>query len=129
MKKFIFLLTALIFTFSFTSCNDDEELLNNDNEGPQEYIAPLPTEDLMVESVKVPTTVIGSDFDPETSALIRRLESRDNEITPNTQCVIIESGFIPYLSQSQKKDIKELYDRRGSIMLMSLRSDLHSIFL
>ena len=40
MKKFIFLLTALIFTFSFTSCNDDEELLNNDNEEPQEYIAP-----------------------------------------------------------------------------------------
>ncbi len=117
MKKFIFLLTALIFTFSFTSCNDDEELLNNDNEEPQEYIAPLPTEDLMVESVKVPTAVIGSDFDPVTSALIRRLKSRDNEITPNTQCVIIESGFIPYLSQSQKKDIKELYDRGGSIML------------
>ena len=40
MKKFIFLLTAFIFTFSFTSCNDDEELLNNDNEEPKEFIAP-----------------------------------------------------------------------------------------
>lgn len=117
MKKFIFLLTAFIFTFSFTSCNDDEEILNNDHEEPQEYIAPLPTEDQMVETVKVPTAVIGSDFDPVTSALIRRLESRDNEITSNTQSVIIESGFIPYLSQSQKEDIKALYDRGGSIML------------
>ena len=117
MKKFIFLLTAFIFTFSFTSCNDDEELLNNDNEEPKEFIAPQPIEDLPVETVIVPTAVIGSEFDQVTEALINRLQLRDNEITPETQLVIIESGYIPYLTQSQKEEIKELYDRGGTILL------------
>ena len=100
MKKFIFLLTAFIFTFSFTSCNDDEELFNTDNEEPKEFIAPQPIEDLTVETVTVPTVVIGSEFDQVTEALINRLQLRDNEITPETQLVIIESGYIPYLTQS-----------------------------
>lgn len=117
MKKLIFLLTALIFTFSFTSCNDDDEQLINDEEEIEDIIEPQPTEDLMVESVNVPTAVIGSEFDPVTTALINRLQSRDSEITPDTRSVIIDASLIPSLSQSQKEDIKRLFDRGGTVVL------------
>lgn len=108
----LMLITACM---SITSCNDDEADPKNPSIPDGETDQPL--EDMVSEKVTIPTVVIGSDFDPVTSALINRLTLRDTEIGTGTKAVIIDGLLLTSLSDTQRTAIKNVYDRGGSIVL------------
>ena len=105
----------LALGIALASCDKDD---TDGTVTSTEPINPIPpTEDLLLTTVKVETIVIGTDFDPVTSALVRRLNTRAENFTSTSQAVIIDGTAIESLSSEQKKGIREIYNRGGSIVL------------
>ena len=107
--------TILSLTVSFASCSDKEDAPAAP-ELPEQPVE-LPAEDLLTEKVRVSTVVIGTEFDPVTTALVSRLTAVEPEIGPATKAVIIDGVLIPSLTAGQKASIQEVFDRGGSVIL------------
>lgn len=116
MNRYIALMAALGLMAAFSSCKDDPEEIDRSDE-PEEIIEPLPVEDLLSERVSVPTAVVGSEFDPVTTALINRLQSRQTEITDGTRAVIIASGSLSTMADDEKEAVGNVFDSGGCIVL------------
>lgn len=123
MKRYFYLLAAMCIATAIPSCSDDDGIAGGDD-ATEDVVEPIPVEDLMSESVIVPTAVIGSGFDPVTEALIKRLKSRDMEITSDTKAVIIDGALIPELTAAQKDAISQVFDNGGSIILSEPDADI-----
>lgn len=114
--KFGFAAMAFGILLTLSGCKDDEPINNEETELPEQP-APLPVDDLLKEKVTIPTIIIGSNFDPVTSALINRIISRADEFTEEVKAVIIDAVDIASLTDKQKSGIKDVFDRGGSIIL------------
>lgn len=112
-KLTILLLPALML--SLAGCNDKNEILPDDTDN--EAVIDLPTEDVVTVNVKVPTAVIGSDFDPVTELLIKRVETRDDAVKTTTKAVIIDGSMLSSLTPDQKAGVQALFDRGGCIVV------------
>lgn len=125
MNRYIGFMAAFGMIAAFSSCNDDP-VESDGADQPEETIPPLPVEDLMSEMVTVPTAVIGAEFDPVTTALINRLQSRETEITDRTGAVIIASSGLSGMTDGEKMAIRGIFDRGGSIVVSE--PDVHEAY-
>ena len=118
--KVLSLLLAGVMTFGLASCQDDEMEFEPE---PDVSIMP-PTEDEVKTTVGKSYAVIGSNFDEVTPYVLKRMTGKrydyamsDTYITDDVEVVFIDTDALLDLSEEMAYELKDVFDRGGSIYL------------
>ena len=118
--KVLSLLLAGVMTFGLASCQDDEMEFEPE---PDVSIMP-PTEDEVKTTVGKSYAVIGSNFDEVTPYVLKRMTGKrydyamsDTYIADDVEVVFIDTDALLDLSEEMAYELKDVFDRGGSIYL------------
>lgn len=118
MNRYLHLIALLFMAASLASCHNDDPVIIGDEDEVVEK-EPLPTHDIIETTVDAKTVVCADGLD-EISALFKNRLINENiqqDITPETELVIIDEKSAPQFINDKKKyqQLEDLYIRGGLI--------------
>lgn len=117
MKRYLFFAISLFMLITLTGCHDDEPVIPDEDEVVEKE--PFPTYDIIETTIDAKTVVCAEGLD-EISILFRNRLINENiqqDITPETELVIIDEKSAPQFINDKKKyqQLEDLYLRGGLI--------------